>query len=153
MTEENKKAIIDIEEDKDLTRDEMMMKVLKDSDPLEKEQIIKEIRAFVKRFPKTRYFILNSKKINYIAIFDTVNAKISEKTKHIYEYMEDSVFFDIDTDTLEDAAPTLVKMNNVKDIFTEEDGSLGMYIDTVYFRLYSGDGFVEHTKRVLGGKR
>ena len=146
--EKVEKPVVNLSEDGKVTRDSMMAQVLKDAEPLPKEKIEKEIRAFLKRFSKSRYFILNSKKINYIAIFDSNNTKIREKTNHILDYMDSSVFYFQENLDINEAiaSPKVTKLIDVKDIFTEEDGSLGMYIDTVYFRLYSGDNFVEATK-------
>ena len=128
-----------------IKKGEMIERALADAPSLDKEIIAKKILNYVKSAKNSKYFIINSRKINYIQVFvKTEEADAKKVADHILDFLEESTFVTCSEDSVLVATNELVehKMIDIKDIDEEKDG-LGLYIDGIYFKFYSASWQVE----------
>lgn len=128
-----------------IKKGEMIERALADAPSLDKEIIAKKILDYVKGAKNSKYFIINSRKINYIQVFVKTEAADAQKVAdHILDFLEESTFITCSEDSVLVATNKLTehKMIDIKDIDEEKDG-LGLYIDGIYFKLYEADWQVE----------
>lgn len=128
-----------------IKKGEMIERALADAPSLDKEIIAKKILNYVKSAKNSKYFIINSRKINYIQVFvKTKGADAKKVADHILDFLEESTFITCSEDSVLVATNKLTehKMIDIKDIDEEKDG-LGLYIDGIYFKLYDAGWQVE----------
>lgn len=134
-----------IDESGKIKKGEMIERALADAPSLDKEIIIEKILNYIKGAKDSKYFIINSRKINYIQVFvKTKEADAKKVADHILDFLEESTFITCSENSVLVATNKLTehKMIDVKDIDEEKDG-LGLYIDGIYFKLYDADWQVE----------
>lgn len=134
-----------IDESGKIKKGEMIERALADAPSLDKEIIIEKILNYIKGAKDSKYFIINSRKINYIQVFvKTKGADAKKVADHILDFLEESTFITCSEDSVLVATNKLTehKMIDIKDIDEEKDG-LGLYIDGIYFKLYDADWQVE----------
>lgn len=134
-----------IDESGKIKKGEMIERALADAPSLDKEIIIEKILNYIKGAKDSKYFIINSRKINYIQVFvKTKGADAKKVADHILDFLEESTFITCSEDSVLVATNNLTehKMIDIKDIDEEKDG-LGLYIDGIYFKLYEADWQVE----------
>lgn len=134
-----------IDESGKIKKGEMIERALADAPSLDKEIIAKKILNYVKSVKNSKYFIINSRKINYVQVFvKTEEADAQKVADHILDFLEESTFITCSEDSVLVATNKLVehKMIDIKDIDEEKDG-LGLYIDGIYFKLYDAGWQVE----------
>lgn len=134
-----------IDESGKIKKGEMIERALADAPSLDKEIIAEKILNYIKGAKDSKYFIINSRKINYIQVFvKTKGADAKKVADHILDFLEESTFITCSEDSVLVATNKLTehKMIDVKDIDEEKDG-LGLYIDGIYFKLYDADWQVE----------
>lgn len=128
-----------------IKKGEMIERALADAPSLDKEIIAEKILNYIKGAKDSKYFIINSRKINYIQVFvKTKGADAKKVADHILDFLEESTFITCSEDSVLVATNKLTehKMIDIKDIDEEKDG-LGLYIDGIYFKLYDADWQVE----------
>lgn len=128
-----------------IKKGEMIERALASAPSLDKEIIAKKISNYVKGAKNSKYFIINSRKINYIQVFvKTEEADAQKVADHILDFLEESTFITCSEDSVLVATNKLAehKMIDIKDIDEEKDG-LGLYIDGIYFKLYDAGWQVE----------
>lgn len=134
-----------IDESGKIKKGEMIERALADAPSLDKEIIAEKILNYIKGAKDSKYFIINSRKINYIQVFvKTKGADAKKVADHILDFLEESTFITCSEDSVLVATNKLTehKMINIKDIDEEKDG-LGLYIDGIYFKLYDAGWQVE----------
>ncbi|MER2227239.1 MAG: hypothetical protein ABS916_09310 [Carnobacterium sp.] len=134
-----------IDESGKIKKGEIIERALASAPVLDKEIIAEKILDYVKNAKNSKYFILNSRKINYTQVFvKTETADAKKVTDHILDFLEESTFVTCSEDSVLVATNELVehKMIDIKDIDEEKDG-LGLYIDGIYFKFYSAGWQVE----------
>ena len=134
-----------IDESGKIKKGEIIERALASAPVLDKEMIAEKILDYVKNAKNSKYFILNSRKINYTQVFVKTEAADTKKvTDHILDFLEESTFVTCSEDSVLVATNELVehKMIDIKDIDEEKDG-LGLYIDGIYFKFYSASWQVE----------
>lgn len=134
-----------IDESGKIKKGEIIERALASAPVLDKEIIAEKILDYVKNAKNSKYFILNSRKINYTQVFvKTETADDKKVTDHILDFLEESTFVTCSEDSVLVATNELVehKMIDIKDIDEEKDG-LGLYIDGIYFKFYSAGWQVE----------
>lgn len=134
-----------IDESGKIKKGEMIERALADAPSLDKEIIAEKILNYIKGAKDSKYFIINSRKINYIQVFvKTKGADAKKVADHILDFLEESTFITCSEDSVLVATNKLTehKMIDIKDIDEEKDG-LGLYIDGIYFKLYDADWQVE----------
>ena len=134
-----------IDESGKIKKGEIIERALASAPVLEKEVIAEKILSYIKKAKNSKYFILNSRKINYTQVFVKTEAADAKKVAdHILDFLEESTFVTCSEDSVLVATNELVdhKMIDIKDIDEEEDG-LGLYIDGIYFKFYSAGWQVE----------
>lgn len=139
-----------VDENFNIKKGDLIKDSLREAPVLPKKQVIEELTKFIqKNVRNADYILLNARDINYIQVFDITNSKNANKiASHIYSYFEDSSFC-----TAEDK-PGLIpaqdiehhQMTNIKDIDVESKTELGLYIDTIYFKLVMDNWMVEIIK-------
>lgn len=128
-----------------IKKGEMIERALAGAPSLDKEIIAKKILNYVKGAKNSKYFIINSRKINYIQVFvKTEGADAQKVADHILDFLEESTFITCSEDSVLVATNELAehRMIDIKDIDEEKDG-LGLYIDGIYFKLYDAGWQVE----------
>lgn len=128
-----------------IKKGEMIERALASAPSLDKEIIAKKILNYVKGAKNSKYFIINSRKINYIQVFvKTEGADAQKVADHILDFLEESAFITCSEDSVLVATNELAehRMIDIKDIDEEKDG-LGLYIDGIYFKLYDAGWQVE----------
>lgn len=128
-----------------IKKSEIIERALASAPVLDKEVIAEKILNYVKKVKDSKYFILNSRKINYVQVFvKTEKADAQKVADHILDFLEESTFITCSEDSVLVATNELVEHNmiDVKDIEEEKDG-LGLYIDGIYFKFYSAGWQVE----------
>lgn len=128
-----------------IKKGEMIERALASAPSLDKEIIAKKILNYVKGAKNSKYFIINSRKINYIQVFVKTEGTDAQKVAdHILDFLEESTFITCSEDSVLVATNKLTehKMIDIKDIDEEKDG-LGLYIDGIYFKLYDAGWQVE----------
>lgn len=134
-----------IDESGKIKKGEMIERALASAPSLDKEIIAEKILNYIKGAKDSKYFIINSRKINYIQVFvKTKGADAKKVADHILDFLEESTFITCSEDSVLVATNKLTehKMIDIKDIDEEKDG-LGLYIDGIYFKLYDADWQVE----------
>lgn len=135
-----------------ITKGDFIEDTLKTSPTLDKDTIKRELKKyFIKTLKDTRYFLLNSRKINYNTFFDTEGATVNEVVDHVIDYLDNSSFVCTEDETQEPLIPISNlqhhKMSDIKDIDIESDEqALGIYIDGIYFKLIQADWMIERTQ-------
>lgn len=134
-----------IDESGKIKKGEMIERALASAPSLDKEIIAEKILNYIKGAKDSKYFIINSRKINYIQVFVKTEGTDAQKVAgHILGFLEESTFITCSEDSVLVATNKLSehKMIDIKDIDEEKDG-LGLYIDGIYFKLYDAGWQVE----------
>ena len=102
-----------------IKKGEMIERALAGAPSLDKEIIAKKILNYVKGAKNSKYFIINSRKINYIQVFvKTEGADAQKVADHILDFLEESTFITCSEDSVLVATNKLAehKMIDIKDI-------------------------------------
>jgi hypothetical protein len=109
-------------------------KLFADASPLDNELILQKFEEFFSENPTAQYFILLSKEVDYYTVFKTaVNGGNAES---LLEYFSNSWFGLLNEDVM-------VPMKDIVHLEIREDGSLEIWIQSVYFHLAPFDWGVE----------
>lgn len=128
-----------------IKKGEIIERALASAPVLDKEIIAEKLLKYIKNAKDSKYFILNSRRINYVQVFvKTETADAQKVADHILDFLEESTFITCSEDSVLVPTNELIEHNmiDIKDIEEEEDG-LGLYINGIYFKFYSAGWQVE----------
>lgn len=149
----NANGNLPLNEEGKIKKNDLMKHILKDMEPLTEKQIRKSILTFLnKEMKKSNVIALNARSVNYTMVFNIKQgATPPVVANHIVSFLKDSSFLEAPYDeNLDISIPTddlkQVSLINVKDVVEEDNGDIGLFIGSTYFKLFGANWILENVK-------